>query len=118
MKIIRRKTTFFEKILLLIGLFIGGIGFFALNTIYRNSGGIINYELLGTVFVWAILLFLIILAATAENQREEQTIISKEVHQETTLMKELIKDQVTEIKLLRQDLAELKNIEKILKKRK
>jgi hypothetical protein len=113
-----RKTTFFEKILLVMGIFLGAAGFFAINSLFLSAGGILDVGLLIAIFLWAILLFLVIIAATAENQREETVIINRELRQETKLMKELVSDQVTEIKLLRADLAELRNIEDMLKKKK
>ena len=112
-----KRTTFFEKALLLVGLAIGLLGFYAINTIYATSGHLTSYEMLITVFLWLILLFLIIVTATGENQREEAHIISSELHEETKLMKELIKDQVIEIKLLRKDLSALHQIDKDLKKK-
>lgn len=115
---IQRKTTFFEKVLLIVGIFLGATGFFAIHSLYLRAGRVLDIGLLMAIFLWVILLFLVILSATAENQREETAIITKELHQETRLMKELVSDQVTEIKLLRADLAELRSIEKAIKKKK
>jgi len=107
MLVISRRTTFFEKILLIAGFFIGVLGFFIINTIYVNSGRVFGFDMVTVVFLWIILLFMMIIVATAENQKEESLNISRELHEETKLMKSLMKEQVYEIKLLRQDLAKL-----------
>jgi hypothetical protein len=112
----KKITTFFERILLMVGIFVAAIGFYAINTIYVATGRTLSYEMLSVVFIWALLLFLIIIASMAENQREEASLIDQELHKETVLMKEMIRDHVLEIKLLRETLAN-QNLEK-QKKRK
>jgi high-affinity K+ transport system ATPase subunit B len=113
----QKRTTFFEKALLIVGLAIGLVGFYAINTLYKSGGSLTSYDMLITVFLWLILLFLIIITATSENEREEAHTISTELHEETRLMKELIKEQVIEVKLLRKDLSILHQIDKDIKKK-
>ncbi len=108
----RRKNTFFEKALLIVGLVVVFLGFFLINHIYLISGNMLNYEMLTVIFLWIILLFIVVLTATSENQKEEGQIIIKELHEETKLMRQLVKDNLLEIKLLRQDLLEKKKLEK------
>jgi len=74
----------------------------------------ISYDMLSVVFLWIILLFLVIIAAISENQREEARLIDKELHKETALLREIIKDQLLEMKLLREDIIALHKIEKTL----
>jgi hypothetical protein len=106
-----RRVTFFEKVLLFIGVTLALLGFYLINSIYQAGGRLISFEMLGVVFAWIILLFLVVIAAITENQREESRLIDAELHTETRLMRELIKDQVIEIKLLREDIKELRKIE-------
>lgn len=112
----RRKITFFEKVLLLVGVVIGLLGFYLINNMYVAGGKIMSFDMLSVVFLWIILLFLVVVTAVSENQREESGLISKELHEETKLMKELIKDQVLEMKLLRQDLIEIQKLSKAVRK--
>ncbi len=77
-----------------------------INFVYRSSGMAFGYDLITVIFLWIIMLFLIIIAATSENQKEESTIISYELHAETKLMKDNLLQMTEEIKRLRQDLTE------------
>ncbi|MGM5483667.1 MAG: hypothetical protein ACQER9_01980 [Nanobdellota archaeon] len=107
-----RKTTFFEKVLLLVGITSAILGFYLINNIYQTKGELLSYDMLVVVFLWIILLFQIVQTATSENQKEELGVITKGLQEETKLMKELLKEQVYEVKLLRNDLRELRKIEK------
>ena len=113
-----RKISFFEKILLLVGLFTAIVGFYLIDLVYTGSGRILDFNMLQTVFMWILLLFIIVITALSEHQKLETAKISSELHKETKLMREMIKDQVVEIKLLREDLNELHKIEKDLRPRK
>ncbi|MFT4326381.1 MAG: hypothetical protein ACMXYK_02670 [Candidatus Woesearchaeota archaeon] len=108
MRFNKRDTTFFEKVLLIAGFFMGFLGFFMINKVFVESGRVLSYEMVIAVFIWIIMLFLIILAASAENQKEEEMHISSELHEETKLLKGFTQDQLAELKLLRKELAALK----------
>lgn len=114
----RRKITFFEKALFIVGIAVALLGFFLINLVYTAHGKDLNFEMLIAVFLWLILIFQIVTASISENQKEETHVIDRELHQETKLMRELIKDNVLEIKLLRADLSALKKIDKDIKKKK
>ena len=107
-----RKISFFEKILLIVGIFAAIAGYYLIDTVYKNSTQTLDFAMLQTVFLWILLLFIIVITALSEHQKQETRIISEELHKETKLMKEMIKDQVIEIKLLREDLSLLHKIEK------
>ena len=109
-----RKISFFEKILLLVGIFAAIIGFYLIDSVYSGSGRILDFDMLQSVFLWILLLFIIVITALSEHQKLETAQISNELHKETMLMREMIKDQVVEIKLLRSDLSELHKIEQDL----
>jgi Ca2+/Na+ antiporter len=105
---IRRKTTFFEKVLLGAGFFMGFLGFHIINQVYISSGRVMSYEMVIAVLLWIIMLFLIIITATSESQKEESQIIASELHDETKLVREFIKEQILEVKQLREDISKLK----------
>ena len=105
MEFYKRKTTFFEKVLLLAGFFMGFLGFFIIDKVFVTSGRVLSYDMIIAVFLWIIMLFLIIISASAENQKEEEMVISYELHEETRLMREFMQQRVGEIKALRKDLG-------------
>lgn len=102
---------------MIVGVALTFIGFFLINQQFKASGNIISYNLVMSIFLWLILITLIIIVATFENQKEELGIIVKELNVETKLMKELIKDNLLEIKMMRKDFNELKTIDKDLNKK-
>ena len=84
-----RKPNTFEIILLLIGIAGILLGYFFLqNTVERY--GIYSFESGVLIIMWFALIILIILTAVSENSKEE--------------LKVIIKQQHTELKLLRDDL--------------
>jgi len=92
-----RKSTFFEKLLLIVGIGVGIVGFKLLNVVY-GANPVLNWHALIAIFLWLVLIFLIILTDSSESIKEELAIIIKEHIEETKLLKE-------EIKLLRADLG-------------
>ncbi len=91
-----RKSTFFEKLLLIVGIIVGFIGFKLLNAAYAQSPGL-SWQALIALFLWLVLIFLIILTDSSESIKEELAIIIREHVEETKLLRE-------EVKLLREDL--------------
>ncbi len=91
-----RSSTFFEKLLLLVGVVVGIIGFKLLNAAYAQNPGL-SWQALIALFLWLLLIFLIILTDSSESIKEELAIIIKEHVTETKLLRE-------EVKLLRADL--------------
>ncbi|MBR9690219.1 hypothetical protein GOV08_00890 [Candidatus Woesearchaeota archaeon] len=95
----KRKTNLFERILLPIAFIVGIAGFYMISTAKTE---IAIMQLL-VVFSWLILIFLMILAATNEDVKEELGTIIQEQVDEIRIIKELNHDLLTEFKLLRQE---------------
>lgn len=87
---IYRKPTLFEKMLLVIGLAIGVIGFWLINTAYSIAPAI-SWQSLTVIFLWLLLVFIVILTASNESIKEELSVIIKQHIEETKLIKEEIK---------------------------
>ena len=85
-----------------IGLFFAGlalmiVGFFLLRKQYL-ADGYFSWGLLQGIFLWLILIVIVIIAAILENVKEELAVVIKEhitetklLRQETTLLKDCIK---------------------------
>ncbi|MCH8004345.1 MAG: hypothetical protein IH934_06990 [Nanoarchaeota archaeon] len=84
-----RTTTLFEKLLLIIGIAVGIIGFFLINLVYKGDS-VLSSHFLTVIFLWLLLIFIVILTASNESIKEELSIIIKQHIQETTLIKEEI----------------------------
>jgi hypothetical protein len=98
-----RKINFFEKLLLPVG---AGLTFFGFYLILRvDAVNTTNAWLkLLTIFVWIVMLLTVIVNAATEDMKEELALIQREHITEIKLLKEIVNDQLQEIKLLRQDL--------------
>lgn len=100
-----------------MGIGLSMLGFFLINQLYVSSGKILSFGMLTVVFLWFLLIFQIVIAATSESQKEEMYHITKELHEETKLLRQVEKDNLVEIKLLRQDLTALAKIDKDIKRK-
>jgi hypothetical protein len=100
---VRRKINLFEKLLLPVGLGLTFFGFYLI-ILAQRADTLGAWMRLTTVFVWMMLLFIVIVAATTEDMKEELGMIQKEHITEIKIMKELSHNQLEEIKLLRADL--------------
>jgi len=85
-----RISTFFEKLLLVVGITIGIIGFWLINKVYYSES-LLSWQFLSVLFLWLILVFIVILTASNEGIKEELGVIIKEHIEETKLIKEEIK---------------------------
>ncbi len=85
----KRKTSLFEKILIIICVLVIIIGYFFVYGMVAKKG--LSWDALQTTFLWLILIIMLILAIINENMKEELKII--------------ISNQIKETKLLREDLA-------------
>jgi uncharacterized membrane protein len=95
-----RRLNFFEKMLLLVGISVTVIGFYYINKIYTGEGHI-SWALLQAAFLWLLLLFMIILTDSNESIKEElKEVIQKHV-EETKLLKEISKEQLAELKIIK-----------------
>jgi hypothetical protein len=94
------KATLFEKLLLIVGISIGVIGFWFINRVFYTEP-IINWNFLTAVFLWMLLILMVILTDSNESIKEELSIIMKEHMEKTVLLREevkLIGDQLKKIK--------------------
>jgi len=85
-----RRSTLFEKLLLIIGISIGIIGFWLINSLYKQDM-LITWQFLTSVFLWLMLIFIVILTASNESVKEELSTIIKQHIEETKLVKNEIK---------------------------
>ena len=85
----KRKTSIFEKLLLLIGLLILVIGYFLINKVFISEGYNLSWGLLQTVFLWLLMVIFIIVLAIGEDIKEG-----------------ILLDQFDEIKALRKDISD------------
>lgn len=84
----------FEKILLVIGVFVVIIGYFVIQKMISLSGGLLTWEAVMSVFLWVLVILMIVLIAANENIKEELKYISQ--------------NQVMELKLIKEELRYLK----------
>ena len=99
-----RKINFFEKLLLPVGAFLSLLGIYLIWLSSRNET-LIGWARLIAVFLWAILLFVIILVAVLENVKEELSIIQNEQTTEIQILREIAHDQLQELKSVKQSLS-------------
>lgn len=85
-----QRATFFEKLLLAVGLTVGIFGFWLINTVYLKEPTL-SWSFITTVFLWFILIFIIILTDSNESIKEELGVIIKEHIEETKLLREEVK---------------------------
>ena len=95
-----RKITFFEKAVLVIGLFTILIGFYFIQTVYQVDRNL-SWLMLIAIFSWLSLLILIIISSLNADVKEELSSILRENADETRLLKEITYQLLAEIKLLR-----------------
>lgn len=97
-----RRITFFEVVLLIVGICIGVVGFKVIKMLYESSGSVLSYDLFITIFLWLTLIILLILAATMEDVKEELAIVIREHINETRVLRDINKEMLEEIRLLNQ----------------
>ena len=95
-----RASTAFEKMLLIVGIAVGIIGFWFINKIFYQEP-VLSWQFLMSTFLWLIMILIIILTDSNESIKEELSIIIKEHIEETKLLKE-------EIKLISKGLSKVK----------
>src|SRR3989338_1888185 len=82
-----QSSTFFERLLLIIGIAIGVVGFWMINRIYYQNP-ILSWNFLMTTFLWFLLIFVVILTDSNESVKEELGFIIREHIKETKLLRE------------------------------
>ena len=66
----RRRTSIFEKLLLVVGLLVLVIGYFFINKVFALEDYKITWGFLQTVFLWLLMVIFIILLAIGEDIKE------------------------------------------------
>lgn len=96
-----RKSNFFEKIILIVGLGIILLGLHFINSIY--SKGLTDlWGLVESVFLWLILIVMVVQLATEEDVKEELSMIMHHQIDEMKLIKEEIQIMKEEYRMIRQ----------------
>ena len=65
-----RKTSSFEKMLLIVGLLILVIGYMLISKAYIIEGSQLSWGFLQTIFLWLLMVIFIILLAIGEDIKE------------------------------------------------
>ncbi|MDP6548177.1 MAG: hypothetical protein QF917_04445 [Candidatus Woesearchaeota archaeon] len=65
-----RKTSSFEKMLLIVGMLLLVIGYMLINKVYIVEGGQLSWGFLQTIFLWLLMVIFIILLAIGEDIKE------------------------------------------------
>ena len=95
-----RKSSLFEKFLLIIGIAIGIVGFWLINSVYSQNQEV-SWEFVMAILLWLLLIFMVVLTASNEGIKEELSINIKEHIEETKLIKEeisLLKEETSLVK--------------------
>lgn len=103
-----RKINMFEKILLPVGIAVTVFGFIMLVQADKISGDATNWVRLTAIFCWLMLIFVMILAATNEDLKEELTDLTKEHTIEIKLIKEIAHDTLIELRAIKEELGRKK----------
>ncbi|MBS3142940.1 hypothetical protein J4464_06140 [Candidatus Woesearchaeota archaeon] len=82
----QRKTTLFEKALMILGLAVLVIGFLVINSLFRLDGGLTWLALIA-MFLWLIILLLMILASSSQDIKEEISILISKSNEELRLLR-------------------------------
>ena len=93
-----RKANLFEKLLLVVGLAVGVIGFYLIDKIYRVEG-YLNWFMVVAIFSWLTLIFLIIISDTNEDLKEEFVQVQKEENEVLKEIRDLLKKQYEELRV-------------------
>ncbi|MFH0867771.1 MAG: hypothetical protein V1831_00495 [Candidatus Woesearchaeota archaeon] len=65
-----RKTSSFEKMLLIVGLLVLVMGYMLINKTYVAEGSVMSWGFLQTIFLWMLMVIFIILLAIGEDIKE------------------------------------------------
>ncbi|HJN56804.1 MAG: hypothetical protein QF436_03790 [Candidatus Woesearchaeota archaeon] len=65
-----RKTSSFEKMLLIVGMLLLVIGYMLINKVYIVEGSQLSWGFLQTIFLWLLMVIFIILLAIGEDIKE------------------------------------------------
>ena len=65
-----RKTSSFEKMLLIVGLLVLVIGYMMISRVYVIEGSQLSWDFLQTIFLWLLMVIFIIMLAIGEDIKE------------------------------------------------
>jgi Na+/melibiose symporter-like transporter len=65
-----RKTSSFEKMLLIVGLLVLVIGYMLISKTYDAEGNVLSWGFLQTTFLWLLMVIFIIMLAIGEDIKE------------------------------------------------
>jgi len=68
--VIARKTSSFEKMLLIVGILVLILGYFLINKVYTIEGNQLSWGFLQTTFLWLLMIIFIIMLAIGEDIKE------------------------------------------------
>ena len=68
--VIVRKTSSFEKMLLIVGILVLLLGYFLINKVYIIEGNQLSWGFLQTTFLWLLMIIFIIMLAIGEDIKE------------------------------------------------
>ena len=80
-----RSPNFFEKVLLVLGIFFVMFGYTLIHKLVVASGAL-SWDFVISMFLWLIIVILMILVAVVENVKEELKIIIMEHAEEVSLL--------------------------------
>lgn len=66
----KRRTSLFEKLLLMVGFLVLIIGYFFINKVFAAEDLKLSWDFLQTVFLWLLMVIFIILLAIGEDIKE------------------------------------------------
>ncbi len=84
-----RKTSSFEKMLLIVGLLILVIGYMLISKAYVVEGSQLSWGFLQTIFLWLLMVIFIILLAIGEDIKEG--ILIEQLNEIKSLKEALLK---------------------------
>ncbi len=95
-----KETNWFERLLLLLGLFIIVVGFSMINTLFQYDNRL-TWPLIQAVFLWLVLIFMVIVVDSNESVKKDLKSMIQEQIVETRLMQKIAREEVEELKLLK-----------------
>ena len=85
----KRRTSVFEKLLLIVGFLVLIIGYFFINKVFIAEDYAVSWGFLQTVFLWLLMVIFIIVLAIGEDIKEG--ILLRQLDEIRELKEELLK---------------------------
>ncbi|MAE43142.1 hypothetical protein CMO93_05185 [Candidatus Woesearchaeota archaeon] len=84
-----RKTSLFEKMLLIVGIVVLIMGYMMINKVFIAEGGKLSWGFLQTVFLWLLMVIIIIVIVIGEDIKEG--ILLQQLEETKSLKEYMIK---------------------------